>query len=149
MAAPESAVDLSVGHSFETARRTITEADIVNFAGLSNDFNPLHVDEPFAAATAFGRRIAHGQMIAAIVTGLRSELDRWPVLAYVGASRDFRGPIGAGDTIHAVYTISGSRPTSSDPERGVVTLDLKVLDQAGNEAMTGEDVMLVDLRRQG
>lgn len=148
MAAP-GLPDLSVGHRFETARRTITEADIVNFAGLSNDFNPLHVDEPFAAATAFGRRIAHGQMIAAIVTGLRSELDRWPVLAYVGAARDFRGPIGAGDTIHAVYTISASRPTSADPDRGVVTLDLKVLDQDGNEAMTGEDVMLVDLRGQG
>jgi acyl dehydratase len=145
MADPRSTFEMSVGHEFETARRTITEADIVNFAGLSNDFNPLHVDEPFAAATDYGRRIAHGQMIAAIVTGLRSELDRWPVLAYLGASRDFRGPIGAGDTIHARYTITGSRPTSSDPTRGVVTLAVSVLDQEGDEAMTGEDVMLVSL----
>jgi 3-hydroxybutyryl-CoA dehydratase len=138
-----SAGEWSSGREFETARRTVTEADIVSYAGLSNDFNPLHVDEVFAAATAFGRRIAHGQLIASIVTGLRSELDDWPVLSYLGASRRFSAAVGAGDTIHARYRIKSLRATRSKPDRSVATLELTVLNQDGEEVMAGEDVMLL------
>ena len=138
------AIDLAAGREFLTARRTITEADIVTFAGLSNDWNPLHVDELFASETQFGRRIAHGQAIASIVTGLRSELDDWPVVSYLGTSRRFTGGVGAGDTIHARYRIKSTRSSRSNPDRSVVTVSVAVLDQEGREVMAGEDVMLLD-----
>ena len=138
--------NLDEGREFATARRTITETDIVSYAGLSNDFNPLHVDEVFAREAGFGRRIAHGQLIASIVTGLRSELDDWPVISYLGASRRFTGAVGAGDTIHCRYRIAGVRTSKSDARNQVVTLDLSVVDEDGQEVMSGADTLLV---RQG
>jgi acyl dehydratase len=134
----------SVGTAFDTARRTITDTDIINFAGLSGDFNPLHVDDLFAAeASPFGKRIAHGQLIASIVTGLASPLDDWPVLSYIGAKRRFSAPVFAGDTIHGRYSVSESRPSSSQPGTSVVTLALEVVNQSGEVVMSGDDVMLV------
>jgi 3-hydroxybutyryl-CoA dehydratase len=135
---------LQAGREFETARRTLTEADIVTFAGLSNDWNPMHVDEQFARGTQFGRRIAHGQAVASIVTGLRSELDDWPVVSFLGTSRRFTSAVGAGDSVHAVYAIREARASESRPGHTVVTLSVTVLDQRGDEVMSGEDVMLVE-----
>ena len=63
--------DVEVGFRFETPRRTITEADLVAFAGVSGDFNPLHTDAVFAAQTIYGERIAHGALIVSLATGLR------------------------------------------------------------------------------
>jgi 3-hydroxybutyryl-CoA dehydratase len=137
-------VDLTESREFATARRTLTETDIVNFAGLSNDWNPLHVDELYARETQFGRRIAHGQAVASIVTGLRSELDDWPVVSYLGTSRRFSSAVGAGDTIHARYRIASVRESRSQPGHLVVTLDIAVLDQDRNEVMAGQDVMLLE-----
>ena len=134
---------LRAGREFETSRRTVTEADIVTFAGLSNDWNPMHVDEEFARETQFGRRIAHGQAVASIVTGLRSELDDWPVVSYLGTSRRFSSPVGAGDSIHARYAIKEVRASESRPGHSVVTLSIAVVDQRGDEVMSGEDVMLL------
>jgi acyl dehydratase len=139
------AVALREGREFVTARRTLTDADIVTFSGLSNDWNPLHVDEIYARRTQFGRRIAHGQAVASIVTGLRSELDDWPVVSYLGTSRRFTSAVGAGDTVHARYRIKSVRESRSNAARSVVTLDVTVLDQEGAEVMTGEDVMLLEL----
>ncbi len=135
---------LMIGYTFKTASRTLTEADIVNFAGLSNDWDPLHIDQTFAETGPFGRRIAHGQLTASIVTGLGSELDTWPLLGYMGTARRFSSPVGAGDTIHGVYTVKDARPTSANPDKLVITLGVEVIDQLGNEVMTGEDVVLVD-----
>jgi 3-hydroxybutyryl-CoA dehydratase len=134
---------LRAGRAFDTARRTLTESDIVTFAGLSNDWNPMHVDEEFARETQFGRRIAHGQAVASIVTGLRSELDDWPVVSYLGTSRRFTSAVGAGDSIHARYEVSEVRASESRPGHNVVTLSVTVIDQRGDEVMSGEDVMLV------
>jgi acyl dehydratase len=63
--------DVEVGFRFETPCRTVTETDLVNFAGVSGDFNPLHTDEQFAATTIYGGRIAHGALVLALATGLR------------------------------------------------------------------------------
>ncbi|MDR7462588.1 MAG: MaoC/PaaZ C-terminal domain-containing protein, partial [Armatimonadota bacterium] len=63
--------DLQEGAEFETPGRTVTEADVVNFAGVSGDFNPLHVDATYAAATPFGQRVAHGLLVLSMVSGLR------------------------------------------------------------------------------
>lgn len=142
----EKATCLALGYTFDTAARTITEADIVNFSGLSNDWDPLHIDQVFAASGPFGRRIAHGQLTASIVTGLRSELDDWPLLSYLGTSRRFKNPVGPGDTIHGRYSVDSIRATSNDPDKLVVTLGVTVVDQNGHEVMNGDDVVLVDGR---
>jgi 3-hydroxybutyryl-CoA dehydratase len=136
---------LQAGHEFDTTRRTLTEADIVTFAGLSNDWNPMHVDEAFARETQFGRRIAHGQAVASIVTGLRSELDDWPVVSFLGTTRRFTSAVGAGDTVQARYAIREVSASESRPGHSVVTLSVTVLDQHGDEVMSGEDVMLVEV----
>ena len=62
--------EFNEGDKFVSQGRTVTEADVVNFAGLAGDFNPLHTDAVFAAGTPFGERIAHGMLIAAIATGM-------------------------------------------------------------------------------
>src|SRR3972149_3248858 len=59
----------NLGDMFVSQARTVTEADVVNFAGLSGDFNPLHTDEEFGKSTPFGGRIAHGMLVAALATG--------------------------------------------------------------------------------
>ena len=75
--------EFNVGDCYESQGRTITEADVVAFAGLSGDFNPLHTGATFAAATPFGERIAHGMLVMAIATGMAtgqasSRGRRWP-----------------------------------------------------------------------
>ena len=141
---PVDPTRIEQGVEFTSARRTVTEADIINYAGLSGDFNPLHVDAVFAReASPFGERIAHGQLIASIVTGLASELDLWPVISYLGASRSFVAPVAIGDTISARYRVTESRRSGSRKRSRVVTLALDVTNQRGETVMTGEDVMLV------
>ncbi len=66
--------EFKVGDKFTTASRTITEADVVNFAGLSGDFNPLHTDEEFGKSTPFKGRVAHGMLSVAVATGLANQL---------------------------------------------------------------------------
>lgn len=133
-----------IGTAITTAQRTITDTDIVNFAGLSGDFNPLHTDDIYAAEVSpFGRRVAHGQLIASIVTGLRSPLDEWPVLSYLGARRRFLAPVFAGDTIHGEYQVTEVRESRSQPGNWVVTLELRVVNQEGIVAIDGQDVFLV------
>jgi acyl dehydratase len=66
--------EVEVGMRFETPARTIVEADLTNFAGVSGDFNPLHTDAVFAPNTAYGRPIARGVLGLSVVTGLRQRL---------------------------------------------------------------------------
>lgn len=137
--------NFDAGTVFETARRTITDTDIISFAGLSGDFDPLHVDDLFAAeASPFGRRIAHGQLIASIVTGLRSPLDHWPVMSYLGATRKFVAPVAGGDTIHCRYEVESNRVSKSNPKHTVVVLLVNVLNQHGETVMSGKDTMLLE-----
>jgi 3-hydroxybutyryl-CoA dehydratase len=139
--------DLPVGLEVTTARRTITEADVMAFAGISGDFNALHTDEIFVRQrTPFRGRIAHGLLVLAISSGLRSELDDVESIAYLEEQREFAAPTYPGDTIHAVWTVEESRPSRSRPGTGVVRLRVEVRNQDDAVVQRGTDVWLVAMR---
>ncbi len=102
--------DFLPGMKFETSARTVTEADIVNFAGISGDWNRIHVDEEFAKNTRFGKRIAHGLLTLTIVSGLttRLRLTEDSLIAFYGIDKlRFTNPVFIGDTIKAILEVEG------------------------------------------
>jgi acyl dehydratase len=137
-----------VGQRFETPRRTVIEADISAFAGLTADFNPVHMDEVFAAESGFKGRITHGPMIVGMAFGLGSRADIMDgtVLALLEIGWKFVKPVRPGDTISAVFTVLEKRETGT-PDRGVVTLQIEVLNQHSKVVQTGTATTLI--RRSG
>jgi acyl dehydratase len=142
--------DLECGQEFASAGRTITDADIMGFAGVSGDFNELHTnDEWVRANTPFTGRIAHGLLILSIASGLRTPtLDELVVIAYLNVDRSFTGPTYVGDTISALWRVVEVRPSKSRPDSGVVTLDVEVRKSSGAVVQRGRDVDLVARRPQ-
>jgi 3-hydroxybutyryl-CoA dehydratase len=115
--------------------RTVTETDIVNFAGLSGDFVELHMNEVCAAQGPFGKRIAHGALVFSISTGLSVQMNQIQdtVVAFYGVDKlRFRQPVFIGDTIHVVKKVVGRQ--QKGPGRGVITSETTVLNQ-NNEAV--------------
>ncbi len=122
-----------VGAEFTSPARTVTETDIVMFAGLSGDYNPLHTNEEFCKQTQFGTRIAHGPLVYAIAAGLLFQLHLYDdtLIAFLGFENlRFTKPVKSGDTIHARIKVLDKRETSN-PERGVMRRELHVLNQRG------------------
>lgn len=140
--------EFEVGDVIETAGRTVTEADIVFFAGLSGDYNPLHTNEEWAKKTAMGGRIAHGILIAAIASGLRmqSRITEGTAIALLEIKESFLAPTKAGDTIHCKMTITEVKPSKSKPDRGIVKYDCDVINQ--KEQLVMHQEVSVMLRRK-
>ncbi len=137
--------DLVEGSSFETGRRTVTEADVVNFAGVSGDFNPLHVDAVHAATTPFGRPVAHGLLVLSMVSGLRQRTGVFEgsLVAFLEIrSWRFLRPVFPGDTVRARSEVIERRETK-DPTRGVVVQRVEVFNQREEMVQAGELVLLV------
>ena len=123
--------DLVVGDEWESARRTVTETDVVLFAGLSGDFNPLHVDHASSQNGPFGRPVAHGLLGMSIATGLISQAPRIDTIAFLAILEwKFLRPIAFGDTIHAVSKVE-SLAAHANGRRGVVTWHRRVFNQDG------------------
>lgn len=139
--------DFTVGEIITTARRTVTEADIVIFTGLSGDFNPLHVDEIYAQESPHGTRIAQGLLGTSIATGLTGQMGllRGTAIGLLGMTTKFTGAIKAGDTIHVVQTVTEARK-SSKPGRGILTRRIDIVNQRGEVVQTGEWAVLVRSR---
>jgi len=140
--------DIEIGRRIVTLRRTVTEADIANFAGLSGDFNPLHTDEQWVREqTPFRGRIAHGLLSTAIASGLQSEYAYdWDIVAYLECLRRFQAPVYPGDTIQARYEVVDKRASKSNPETGVVSLEIELVNQDGDVVQSGRDVVLMARR---
>lgn len=132
--------DIAAGQTFASSRVTITEAHIVWFAGLTGDFNPLHMDAEAAKDTPFGRRIAHGMLSHAMSTGMRSEVDQWAMLAFLETRRKFVNPVFAGDTLHYVGTVLEARNSTSKDDRGIVRVGISLRKQDDTVVQEGEDV---------
>jgi acyl dehydratase len=136
--------EFETGQRFETPRRAVTIADIDSFAGLTADFNPVHMDELFAVENGFGGRITHGPMIVGMAFGLASRADVMDgtVLALLEVGWKFIKPVRPGDTISAVFTVIEKRETRA-PDRGVVTLAIDVLNQHGDVVQIGTAKTLI------
>lgn len=96
--------DLKVGMSASFAK-TVTEADIVLFAGVSGDNNAVHTNEEFAKTTPFGGRIAHGFLTASVISAAVANRLPGPGTVYLGQQLRFRAPVRPGDTVHATVTV--------------------------------------------
>lgn len=142
--------DFEVGAVFTTPARTITEADVAAFAGLSGDYNPLHTDAEFAANTPFRQRIAHGMLGMSIMTGLgaRTGMMEGSALAFLGIEDwKFQKPILFGDTIHVKIRVTGVR-AASKPGTGVIKRFVEIVNQRGEVAQAGTLATLVRARPQ-
>ena len=134
-----------IGAVFQTASRTITEADIVNFAGISGDYNPLHIDEEFCKQTQFGTRIAHGPLVYSIAAGLLFQLHLYDdtLIAFLGFdSLKFTLPVKIGDTVRVRVEVLEKRETSK-PDRGVMKRLLQVLNQRDEVVQEGVQAFLL------
>jgi len=131
--------DFQIGQKIKTPARTITEADIVNFAGLSGDYMQIHTDEEFSKTTPYGRRIAHGLLIMAISSGLaaRTGVLEGTVLAFREIENwKFLKPVFIGDTIFVemeVVNIKEMRRIGA----GAVIIELRVINQENDVVMKG------------
>ncbi len=139
--------DFEMGEVRVTPGRTITEADIVNFAGVSGDFNPLHIDAEYAAASQFGQRIGHGVLGLAVATGQAFQLGflEGTIIAFLDLTWKFRGPIYIGDTIRTQSKVSKKRnmPAAGG---GMITFDVKVLNQKDEVIQKGTWTALIASR---
>jgi oxepin-CoA hydrolase/3-oxo-5,6-dehydrosuberyl-CoA semialdehyde dehydrogenase len=139
--------ELAVGDSLTTHRRTVTEADIVNFAGISGDHFYAHTDEIAAKESIFGRRVAHGYFVLSAAAGLFVDPAPGPVLANYGLeSLRFTKPVYAGDTIQARLTCKSKTAKETPPDgvpQGVVAWDVGVSNQDGDTVATYTILTLV------
>jgi len=133
-----------------TANRTVTEADIIAFAGLSGDFNPLHVDEVFMRSSPFGGRIAHGMLVLSIATGLANQLGVFEgtTIALRQMTTRFTGAVKAGDTIRLELSVQRRTP-SSKGGRGTIAFGTAVLNQRDERVLEGEWEVLLAARGDG
>jgi len=136
--------EFEIGMGWVSQSRTVTEADVVNFAGISADFNPLHTDDEYGKQTIFGKKVAHGLLGLAMMTGMNQQLGitAGTVLAFMEVHWKFLAPLFIGDTIHLEMTVKNRRE-SKKPDRGVVVFDCNMINQRGEIVQQGERTMLM------
>jgi acyl dehydratase len=139
--------DLSVGQTFTSSARTVTETDLLHFAMLSGDWNPIHTDKEFARQTLYRQPVVHGLLGITILTGLMDRMDLFhgSAIAMLGI-RDwrFKNPIFVGDTIHFVMEITSKRLTSAG-DRGIIDRVFTLLNQRNEVVQKGHIDLLIRL----
>jgi 3-hydroxybutyryl-CoA dehydratase len=130
--------DFEVGQEMRTPGRTITEADVVSFAGLSGDYNPLHTDKEYASAGPFGQRIAHGLLGLSVASGLVTRLGilEESVLAFREMTCKFRKPIFIGDTVYVRVQVMDTKAVPRIGG-GSVKISVKLHNQDDEVVQTG------------
>lgn len=140
--------EFQVGQRIITAGRTITEADIVHFAGLSGDFNQIHTDAQYSQGSPFGQRVAHGLLVLSIASGLavQTGVMEGTVLAFREINEwKFSRPVFIGDTIHAELEVKETRELRRIGG-GAVVIDVEVKNQNGEVVNRGVWTALIALR---
>ena len=123
--------EFEVGQVFVTPSRTITTADILAFADLTGDHNPVHVDPAFAAKSIFGSCISHGPMMVGITFGLLAKLDLLDgtIIALKAIQWSFNAPIKANDSVHVRATVKSAVASTKSGDRGTVTFGIEIVNQ--------------------
>jgi 3-hydroxybutyryl-CoA dehydratase len=138
--------DIQIGQQ-HILQRTVTAEDVHTFGHLSGDFNPLHMDENFAAQSPFGRRVVHGMFSAALVSTAHTNLTG-PGFVYVGQELNFKGPVFIGDTLTVTLTVTGKKQ-----EKGILVLEVIVTNQEGSLILQGKSALMeldrLKARREG
>ncbi len=140
--------EFAVGQTIRTPGRTVTESDIVNFAGLSGDFTRIHTDAVYAATTPFGQRVAHGLLGLSIASGLavRTGILEGTVLAFREVNEwKFSLPVYIGDTLTVELVVTEVKPLPR-LGGGAVTLQLDVQNQSKASVMKGMWTVLMQSR---
>lgn len=137
--------EFEAGQQIITPGRTITESDIVSFAGLSGDYTQIHTDAEFARTTSFGQRVAHGILVLAIASGLatRTGVLEGTVIAFREINTwKFTKPVYIGDTIHAVLNVIETKPIPR-VGGGSIGIEIAVKNQHDEVTMKGTWTVLV------
>ena len=138
--------DIQLGEQYTSPGRTVTEADIVIFAGLSGDYNVLHTDAEHMKSSIFGERIAHGLLGLSIQHGLlRRSMIAGPEERLVTLKWKFKGPIKIGDTLHVRARVVAVTD-ADEPGWGRVSMERLVLNQHGQVVQQGETEHLIGRR---
>src|SRR5262249_24111867 len=138
-----------VGQEWTSLCRTVTQADLVNFAGVSGDFNPIHMDHEFARGTVFRGPIAHGLLVFSLASGLGLYSPPMRTLAFLSIREwHFREPVFIDDTIH-VHTKVLEKQAKGRGRRGVVTWQRQIVKQDGKIVQEGITLTLVEGRAAG
>jgi acyl dehydratase len=130
-------MDLKVGDTFSTSKQ-ITDAVVRAFAELSGDFNPIHLDEEFAAKTRFGRRIAHGMISGALISAVLGYEFRERKIVYLSQTLKFTAPVFLDDTVTATATVANIRE-----DKPIVKLETVCTNQNGETVVKGEAVVMI------
>lgn len=133
--------DLTVGMSASISK-TISDTDVQQFAAVTGDFNPIHVDDDFAANSSFGKRIVHGMFNAGLISAVLGMKLPGPGATFVGQNLKFRNPVFIGDTVDTEVTVE-----SINPRHGFVKLTTTCRVE-GKIVATGEATTVVDKRPQ-
>jgi len=136
--------EFAIGDSLVTSGRTITEADIVNFAALSGDWTTIHTDAEYAKGIMFGERIAHGALVLSVATGLavRSGVIEGTVIAFRELTWKYSGVVKIGDTVHVRLQI-GEKKAMPRLGGGSVIMNVEVINQRDETVQRGTWTMLV------
>ncbi len=139
--------EIEIGRVMVTRARTITEADIVQFAGLTGDYNPMHTDAEYMKGSQFGQRIAHGMLTLSYAVGQAYQLGfmERTVIAFRGLSMKFSLPVFIGDTLHVELTVR-EKQEMKRMGGGWVTLDVKIINQHGKTVQSGDWTVLLALK---
>ncbi len=136
--------EFEIGVTMRTRGRTVTEADIVQFAGLTGDYNPMHTDAEYMKDSVFGQRIAHGMLTLSYAVGQAYQLGfmERTVLAFRGLTMKFSLPVYIGDTLHTLLTIR-EKKDAARLGGGMVTIDIKIVNQDEKTVQSGEWIVLM------
>jgi len=123
--------DIKVGDE-ASLTRTITEVHVVNYAGLTGDWNPVHADAEYAAQSMFGQRIAHGMLVAGLISAVLGTQLPGPNSIYLGQDLNFVAPVKIGDTVKVVVTVTDKRD-----EKRIIKLRTTAYNQRGEMVIDG------------
>lgn len=130
--------DFQIGETASFSK-TITESDIYTYAGLSGDFNPVHVNAEFAQKTRFKERIAHGMLTASLISAVLGMKLPGPGAIYLSQQMEFLKPVRIGDTITAMAEVQ-----AYNPDKRILTLRTTCTNQRGEQVLEGRAVVMMD-----